>query len=246
MTGIQRDYAIRLNAGRRRRGHVFEGRYKAILIDRERYLLEANRYLHLNAVQAGLAERPEDYRWSSYRDYIGLRRHGITDIDWILGRFAGHTREAMRRYGEFVNEKLGIAKYNPFDQLYGGCILGSVKFIKRIKESLQAEPIDEEISERTYLRPRLSVETILREVCRFYSEPVEEVTKPRARGKRSHKVALYLLRKHGAVPIAELAAYFGGRSKNALSKTVQRLARRIERDKQLRREIRDLERIMNM
>ena len=246
MTGIQRDYAIRLNARSRRRGHVFEGRYKAILVDREGYLLEASRYLHLNAVRAGIVRRPEDYRWSSYRDYIGLRREGVTDVEWVLGRFSRKRAEAMARYAQFVNEKLGIARYDPFAEVYGGYVLGSREFVRRIKESMRAEPRDQEIGERRYLKPRLSIETVLREVCRFYNEQIEEVVKPRARGKQSDKVALYLLRKHAAVPTGILGEYFGGRTRSSVSKTVQRLAQSIEREEKLRREIQDLEQIMNL
>ncbi len=246
MTGIQRDYAIGLNARSRRRGHVFEGRYKAILIDKEAYLLEASRYLHLNAVQAGIVRRPEDYRWSSYRDYIGLRGDGVTDVEWILGRFGRNRAEAMARYAEFVNEKLGFATYDPFAEVYGGYILGSREFVTRIKGSLRAEPEDQEISERRYLKPRLSIETVLREVCKFYKEQIEEVVKLRARGKRSDKVALYLLRKHTMVPTGILGEYFGGRTRSSVSKTVQRLAQSMEEDEELRREIEGLEQIMNL
>lgn len=54
-----------------RTGHLFQGRYKAILVEKETYALELSRYIHLNPVRARLVRKPEDYVWSSYRVYIG-------------------------------------------------------------------------------------------------------------------------------------------------------------------------------
>ena len=77
MRGTARNAALYFNRRHGRTGHVFAQRYKAMLVDKDNYLLQVSRYIHLNAVEAKLAERPQDYRWSSYRSY--LKGKGIAD-----------------------------------------------------------------------------------------------------------------------------------------------------------------------
>ena len=87
MRHINGAYTNYFNTKRRRAGHLFQGRYKAILVDRDAYALELSRYIHLNPIRAGMSQRPEEYVWSSYRNYAGqqvapgwLRREGILRI----------------------------------------------------------------------------------------------------------------------------------------------------------------------
>lgn len=71
MHGINSGYTGYFNRRYKRTGHLFQGRYKAILVDKDNYLIELTRYVHLNPVRAKAVERPEQYRWSSYCGYIG-------------------------------------------------------------------------------------------------------------------------------------------------------------------------------
>jgi REP element-mobilizing transposase RayT len=82
------------NAKERRTGHLFQGRYKAIVIDVERYLLELVRYIHLNPVRAGIVGRPEEYRWSSHRAYLGKEDWPWLSTDWILSRYSPREESA--------------------------------------------------------------------------------------------------------------------------------------------------------
>jgi len=83
---INGSYTTYTNIKRNRSGHLFQGRYKAILIDRDNYLLELSRYLHLNPVRAGMVNRPEEYPYSSYKTYISRSKEDISYIPL----FAGH------------------------------------------------------------------------------------------------------------------------------------------------------------
>ena len=71
MRHINGAYTTYFNVKRARSGHLFQGRYKAILVEIDEYAKELSRYIHLNPVRAGMSARPEQYRWSSYRSYIG-------------------------------------------------------------------------------------------------------------------------------------------------------------------------------
>ena len=98
-------YTMYFNRRHRTVGPVFEGRYKAILVEKESYLLEVCRYVVLNPVRAGLVERPEGWSWSSYRGTAGLNKpHPSLTIDWILGQMGKEKRGAGKRYRAYVKE----------------------------------------------------------------------------------------------------------------------------------------------
>ena len=81
-------YTMRFNKRHQRAGHVFQGRYKAILIQKESHLLEVCRYVLLNPVRAQMVKRPEAWRWSSYKGTVGMEKpHPCLTVDWILGQF---------------------------------------------------------------------------------------------------------------------------------------------------------------
>jgi hypothetical protein len=100
-------YATRYNAAHERAGHVFQGRFHDELVRRHDHLLEAIRYIALNPVRAGLARRPELWRWSSYGGTVGVRppqrwvHHG-----GVLALFDTHSATARVRCVEFVNAGL--------------------------------------------------------------------------------------------------------------------------------------------
>lgn len=107
-------------------GHVFQGRYKAIVIQRDVHLLEAARYVVLNPVRAGIARRPEDWPWSSYLATAGLAAPDpCLDAKWLLGQFDGELSAARKRYVEFV---LGAPDIGLDAQVVSGIVLGSEEF----------------------------------------------------------------------------------------------------------------------
>ncbi len=123
-------YTMYFNRRHRTVGHVFQGRYKAILVEKESYLLEVCRYVVLNPVRAGLVERPEGWSWSSYRGTAGLNKpHPSLTIDWILGQMGREKRGAVRRYRAYVRE--GRRTDTIWKKVRGQSILGKEDFIDR-------------------------------------------------------------------------------------------------------------------
>jgi putative transposase len=111
--------------------HVFQGRYKAILIQKESHLLEVCRYMVLNPWRAKVVELPERWRWSSYRATAGIERaHPCLTIDWILGQFGSKRRTAEKRYRAFVMD--GIRGHRIWDDVKGQSILGDEDFVSRL------------------------------------------------------------------------------------------------------------------
>ena len=91
-------YTKAINKQRNRVGALFQGAFRAQYIERDEYLLHVSRYIHLNPVLIGLVQRPEDWEFSSYRDYLGLRRGSLPVSDVVLGQFA--TADAYRAFVE--------------------------------------------------------------------------------------------------------------------------------------------------
>ncbi|HOL22036.1 MAG TPA: transposase [bacterium] len=111
-------------------GHLLQGRYKSILIEKESYLLEVCRYVVLNPIRAGLTDKPEEWKWSSYRATAGYESSPpYLTTDWILGHFSLDLTEARNRYIEFV--KQGISKESIWKEVKGQVFLGGKLFIEK-------------------------------------------------------------------------------------------------------------------
>jgi len=129
-------YTQRFNRRHDRVGHIFQGRFKAILIERESYLLELCRYVVLNPVRTGTVRWPERYRWSSYRATAGLEKPlAFLSVDWVLARFGTRRRQAEVKYREFVRQ--GVDLPSPWNEVRGQLILGSGEFLKEMKPLLE-------------------------------------------------------------------------------------------------------------
>ena len=81
---------------------LFQGRFKSILIDADNYALVLSAYIHLNSLPAGIVKQIEDYPWSSYLDYLNLRKANITDPSFILKSINDNTSNSIKRYREYV------------------------------------------------------------------------------------------------------------------------------------------------
>lgn len=113
-------------------GHVFQGRYKAILVQKESYLLELARYIVLNPVRANIVALPEDWIWSSYTLMTGAAPPpSWLSAQWILEKFNASQPEAIEAFRAFV--LAGIGKTTPLAQVHGQLILGDAAFVARFQ-----------------------------------------------------------------------------------------------------------------
>lgn len=125
-------YTRRFNARHARVGHLFQGRYGAVLVEKEAYLLEVARYVVLNPVRARMVRRPEDWPWSSYRASVGLvETPDWLDTDWILSQFGRARSVATRRFRRFVES--GRDQPAPWERLCNQVFLGSEAFVERMQ-----------------------------------------------------------------------------------------------------------------
>ena len=131
-------YTQKFNQRYKRAGHLFQGRYKAILVEKDSYLLSLCRYVVLNPVRAGMIVRPESWHWSSYKATVGsVAKPSFLTIDWILSQFGESRDDAIGHYRRFV--LAGVQKESPWDDLKGQILLGSETFIDRIGEQIKGK-----------------------------------------------------------------------------------------------------------
>jgi REP element-mobilizing transposase RayT len=150
-------YTQAFNRAHQRVGHVFQGRYKAILVEKGSHLLELCRYVALNPVRAGMAAKPEDWKWSSYTytAYAGKTPEFLS-IDWMLGQFHTKTTKARQLYRKFVADGLEDST-RPWDKLVSRVFLGSDDFVMQMRELIGDKQAIKEIprAQRYQGRPPL-------------------------------------------------------------------------------------------
>jgi REP-associated tyrosine transposase len=136
-------YTQATNRRHQRTGHLFQGRFKAILVDKESYLLTLTRYVVLNPVRAGMVKHPRQFAWSSYRAMVGLAPvPDWLETDGLLARFGARRTEARRRYAEFV--LAGVKAESIWKGLRQQIYLGDEKFVERMQR--KAKPQGDSLS----------------------------------------------------------------------------------------------------
>ncbi len=119
---------------------MFQGRYKAILVEIDEYAKELSRYIHLNPVRAKMVNTPEEYEWTSYQFYIGVQKPPKWLYrDFILGYFGGKVSISQKGYCNFVNAMVYEKYDNPLDEVVSSTLLGSPGFITFIKDKFLSD-----------------------------------------------------------------------------------------------------------
>ena len=129
-------YTRWINWRQGRSGHLFQGRYKAVLVDADTYLLELTRYIHLNPLRAGIVKEPGDYGWSGHRAYLGREVIPWLTTGWVLSLFSKRESSARRAYGRFIEDgkKGSYRKEYHVGSGTDSRILGDDPFIDRVLE----------------------------------------------------------------------------------------------------------------
>src|SRR5262245_13660433 len=144
MRDLNGRYAQWFNWRHDRRGHVFEGRYRAAVVEKQTHLMELHRYIVLNPVRARLAEKPGEWRWSSYRATAGIEKPPAwLETDWTLSQFAVRRSAAREAFQRFV--AAGKIAGKEVEALERAAYLGGRDFMKRMQDLVGAREKDEEI-----------------------------------------------------------------------------------------------------
>lgn len=136
-------YTQKFNRSHSRAGHVFQGRYKAILIEKDSYLLELARYIVLNPVRAGMVRSANAWPWSSYRATTGqAKAPDFLHTEWVLAGFGRRKASAIEKYKQFIAQ--GKGQPSPWQCLRNQVFLGDEKFVENMQSLIDK---DKELSE---------------------------------------------------------------------------------------------------
>jgi REP element-mobilizing transposase RayT len=205
-------YTAWLNRRHARIGHLFHGRYKALLVDAENYLLELVRYIHLNPVRAGMARRADEYRWTGHRALAGQESLPWMTTDWVLSQFASSVSIARNRYEAFVQEAGGDGERKEFRQgTYEGRIIGDDVFAEEAIRSAEEK-----------CRCSVTIDDIVSAVCRHYGVSEAEMAAPGKirRLSEARATAALLVRELPGLSLTALATRLG-REVSALSRAAR-------------------------
>lgn len=230
MAGVQSTYAQYFNRRHRRVGHLFQGRYKAFIVDRDAYLLALVRYIHENPVEAKIVERPEDYRWSSDRYYRKGEGPEWMDLKAVLAMLGRGRREASRRYRAFMADDVE-EKYEEIQAL-GQVVKGDEEFAKVVfRDAVEPEPMLRWLTE----------EKVARVAAKAAGLDVAQLRSPGRRRdlSRSRAVAAYVAKRFGGISFDRMGRYFG-RDGSTLVRDVAQLEKQMEALPALRRLITEL------
>ena len=245
MHDLNSGYASLFNRRHRRVGSLFQGRFKAILVEDQTHAWELSRYVHLNPVRARMVVLPEEYPWSSYRVYRYGREAGNAPawLDWeaVSREHSQNLRNARRAYQRFVEQGINNPPASPLDAAVGGVFIGTTAWVEAMRKRLTQEPEDGNVPLRKRLAWRPSATEIVQVVRRHFQVPSSAFREVRRHGNEARVVAIYLVRRLTDQTVSATAEQFGGVSLAAISKVVTRAESRRNDDPKWNRLLAQLE-----
>ncbi len=245
-------YTSYFNRGHKRVGHLYQGRYKAFLIDEDSYLQEVTRYLHLNPIRVkGKADLEgsekkrylERYRWSSYPLYLGgEKRNSFVNVREVLGYFGGDIWQGRRRYRRFVEEGLEGEIESPLQKGKGHGIVGDGDFVERVRDLyLRKGRSSREVPAVKGILGQIAPKKIMRMISGATGVKEEELKKKGERGV-GRGLLMEMLYRYGGLNQRQIGEMMGvdyssvsiGRKRFQLlverNKEVQRLMGKVQRE----------------
>jgi len=230
MQALQFNYTQKFNRRHKRVGHLFQGRYKAILCQKDTYLLELIRYIVLNPVRAHLVKKPTDWCWSSFYDLLRLRGEHIVSAEAVLGLFGKSPSAAVRSLQKYINDGLTGEHNESYYKLKDQRILGEAEFAEEIIKATISAADDFEYY-------NMSIDDAVALVAKHMgigAERIKTITRERLAAKARGLVA-YICKVFGGRKACETGKYFA-RSDAIIS----RMIRQIEFEKNGNEEIKKL------
>lgn len=226
-------YTSYFNRRHRRTGHLYQGRFKAILIQPDAWLLELSRYVHMNPVRTPRLRRgvvPDQvrqlwqYPWSSLGGYVSARRRK----SWIhYDEVLSCTGDSRRRYGRFVQDGLEQGVSSPWKQVRGQVVLGDDRFWTGVREQWVGAAGGAAARELPLPATRMDPARITAEAARYFNLAPERLRRKRGRCRDQRGVLMELLYRHGGMTQQAIGAHLGGLDYTAVSHERRRARERM-------------------
>ncbi len=206
MQGLQQSYTQYFNREYRQVGHLFQGRYKAILCQKDTYLLELIRYIHLNPIRANVAKNLTEYPWTSHGNYIRTDNRRLIDTDFVLQIFDNDKKKARTYYHEYIRDGLKIEDELFVKGTIDTRILGEEDFVQSILKKGNSEIGAEDEQDKTN---KIGLNAILKTICKYKNIPLAMIkTKTKIREiVFTRRLFCYLTRAYFGYSLKEIGAF---------------------------------------
>lgn len=228
-------YATYFNRKRNRQGHLFQGRFKSILVDADEYLKELSRYIHLNPVRAGMVKDISEYTWSSYPAFIGkMKEPEWLEVGWLLSQFSKKPKTARKNYRRFVEDIDPSAIEHPEKDLIGGFILGAAEFVTWVKDTfIDPQREERDIPQLRHLKTTIDVEKVVEAVATEYGCEENAILVKGKKKNTARDVAIYLAREITGESGKKLGEYFGGISGSGVTMQYKRFSQKLKKEQNI-------------
>ena len=239
MHGINASYSNWFKTKYNLTGGIFQGRYKAHLIEDETYLLAVSAYIHLNPVRKGLVEHPEEYKWSSMKYYVTAKKPPEwLEVRKVLSLFTKSPRRSYRRY---VMEQMGREK-RVMEKIRCGFIIGTQEFAKRVLKGLEKEEL-REYSERRKVEKITGPQEVIKVIVKVFKLREEGEIFEKRKHNTPRKTAMYLMKKKTALTLKEIGKIFGV-DYVGVSMSVKRFEKELEHSRELKTLVEKAEKLL--
>ena len=200
MQGLQFTYSRYYNRRYHKVGHLFQGRYRAILVDRNAYLLELVRYLHLNPARLRQPVDPQHYRWSSHQAYLGRPSPVGVETTFVLGQFGTRQGRARQAYVQFLRDGLSLGHQEQYYTTVDQRFLGDQRFVEAVQEKLPGK------GEIAWEGPTVAFPRLLEAVAHAHQLEPQLLLQPTRRraGGKARALLVYVAREWGKLSTKEL------------------------------------------
>jgi len=226
MQSLLTRYARYFNKRHKKVGHLFQGRYKAIICQKNGYFMELVRYIHLNPIRAKIVKDPAEWTWSGYRSLLGLDRDGLVETGGVLSYFGNTVKTARENFVRFMSEGKGIKHCEEYYKVADGRILGDERFIEKIKMKM-SESVRQ--SNRAFLG-NISFDKLARDICNELK--IKDIKRKVKERKISfaRQVFSYISRKYLHKRVKDIANFLS-QELSAISQGIRRFEVTLKKDK---------------
>jgi REP element-mobilizing transposase RayT len=246
MRHINGIYTQYFNRNYKKDGSLFRGRYKAIIVDADSYLLQLFRYIHKNPLRAGIVKELKKYYWNSHNAYITNKAQwNWIYKDFILSMLENNKTKRRKAYLRFINEEDSEEIKQFFAKKTFAPIIGSDKFIDKIKKNYFKLKKHKEIPESNLLAP--SIQAIKDRVCEIYScRHKDLLVSKRGEYNEARNIAIYLSRRYTGTKLENIGVEFNIKNYSSVSTVITRTTKQLENKRKLRKQIAKIVTSLNM
>jgi REP element-mobilizing transposase RayT len=235
------------NRRHRRSGHLYQGRFKAVVVDKDSYLLELSRYVHLNPVRIkAKAQRPESerireisrYRWSSLAGYLeGKRKASWVTYEVVLGYVDG----SRQKYAGFVQDGIREGFPTPWEDLRAQMVLGDRDFVEKLKGMKIRGSAKDQPSYR--MIQSIDAEALIKKAANYFRLDEAALTKKRGWYRQQRALVMELLHRYSGLKQRIIGERFGGLDEGMVSRDCRAIREKIETEPKIRKWFQDLSRL---